>query len=146
MLSDGTDESTGVNPEWVLDEVKRVLTARVSDAAEAARLRYITGGAGQALTYDQKLIEARAILADTAVADAMTSDALRVAYPMTWASIPADGSTPGEVASRVAAMSAAWFQVGAAIEKARRDAAFAIEAAPTIDAAVSAADVDWSAI
>lgn len=130
-----------------LESVKANAVASVNRAAEETRLRYITPGDGQALTYKQKVDEARLILLDansTAAANAMDSATLKATYPMIWSSIPSDGATPEAVATLVHGMALAWAQTGALIEKMRRDALSAIEAATTADGVAAAASVDWS--
>lgn len=129
-----------------LDASKSIACEAVNSAAEAQRLRYITSGIGQSMTYSQKLDEARMILVDdaaTTAADAMTPDELKATYPMIWASIPADGKTASVVAASVHGKALAWAQIGAQIEKKRRDALDAIAAAATPEQVAAAATVEW---
>lgn len=136
-----------VAPEQAIAAARTAASSKVNTDAEAARLQYITPGAGQAMTYDQKLQEARLILVDSGsqvAADAMDSATLLATYPMIWASIPADGTTPSAVAAAVHATALAWAQVGAQIEKKRRAALTAVSEATTLDAVEAAAVVDWS--
>lgn len=117
-----------------LDACKRAAARSVNAVAESERMQYLTPGAGQALTYNAKLDEARLILLDPAAADALDSAALRAAFPMVWASIPSDGATASTVAAMVQAKALAWAQVGAAIEKKRNTLLDAIDAAQTVEA------------
>lgn len=110
-----------------LDGLKERLKAAVDTAAEAERLRYITPGAGQAMTYSRKVEEARAVQS----ADEPEADD----YPLLAASIGIDGDDIEAVAATVLAMDTAWAQVGAAIERARLIAKRDIDAAADADAA-----------
>lgn len=105
--------------------VKAQLKRAVDDAAEIERLKYITGGAGQAMTYARKTDEARRVEA----AIAAEEDVQPADYPLLAASLGIDGSTIAEVAAVIIAMDAAWAQIGAAIEAARLGAKQAIDAA-----------------
>lgn len=119
----------------------------VDAAAEAERLKYITGGVGQALTYNEKLAEARLILISQQsqdAANAMDAATMQATYPMIAACIGVDGATAVAVATTVQASWAAWAQIGAKIEKKRRDAKAAIASAATVDAVTAAANVDWT--
>lgn len=129
--------------------IKAFLKARVNAEAESVRLKYITPGSGQAMTYSEKLAEARLILISQQTADAanaMDAATLQATYPMIAACVGVDGATPSTVATTVAGKWAAWAQVGAMIEKKRRAAGAAIEAATTVDAVMAAASVDWTVV
>lgn len=106
----------------------------INSAAENERLKYLTPGDGQFLTYSKKLDEARLILLDAAAADALDSAALKAAFPMIWASIPSDGATASAVAAVVQAKALQWAQIGADIEKKRNTLLDAIDAAQTVEA------------
>lgn len=80
-------------------------------AAESARLRFITPGAGQAMVYQAKGQEARAALADPAP----TAEA----YPLLAASLGIDGETITSVAEAILAIELQWRAVAAQIERAR---------------------------
>lgn len=103
-------------------------------AAEAERLKYITGGAGQAMTYSRKLEEARAAAAEE------EPDAQN--YPLLAASVGIDGATVAAVAQVVLGMDAAWTVIGAAIETVRLAAKKAIDDAED-EAAVRAVEPVW---
>lgn len=81
----------------------------IDTAAELARQAYITPGAGQAMTYQRKLEEARAYLADPQGGP----------FPLLEVSIGADGADLAAVAATVVAANAAWTAIGAAIEGVR---------------------------
>jgi hypothetical protein len=110
-----------------LAALKETLKAQIDAAAEVERLKYITPGAGQTMTYQRKLEQAKQADADT---DPDPAD-----YPMLAASIGIDGATIADVASTVIAMDAAWETVGAGIEAARLGAKKAVGDAEDTEAA-----------
>ncbi|WP_416065426.1 hypothetical protein ACK9YZ_01370 [Rhizobium sp. ZK1] len=119
--------------EPVLAEVKAQLRARLDFAAEAERLKYITQGAGQAMTYQAKAAEAKAFLASGA------GD-----FPLLSAEVGITADTIEGVAQIVAGAYAQWLLIGAAIEAARLGGKAAIEAANDAGAAQAAFDaVTW---
>ena len=107
----------------------------VMTAAEGERLKYITPGAGQSMTYQQKMEEVRALAQD------VDPDAAN--YPLLSAEIGITAPSLAEVATVVLAAFHLWQQVGAAIEGTRLGAKAAIDAAETVEAAEAAADVTW---
>jgi len=114
-------------PEVDLGKLKTALKASIDAEAEHQRLRYITPGAGQAMTYARKVEQAKAALAAT--------DPQPEHYPMLAASIGIDGADIAAVATTVIAMDAAWEQIGAAIEMARLAGKRAIDLAESAEAA-----------
>ncbi|MEP9372627.1 hypothetical protein [Mesorhizobium sp. KR1-2] len=114
-----------------LKELKAVLLRSVDEAAEAERLKYITPGAGQAMTYQRKVEEARRLVA-LAEAEAQINAA---EFPMLSATVGLDGDTLDAVARLVIDMDAAWARVGAAIEAVRMATKQAIDAAEDEEAA-----------
>lgn len=126
---------------WTVSEplaaLKADLKAAIDVEAERQRLRYITPGAGQAMTYARKVEQARAAQAD---AEPEPED-----YPLLAASIGIDGGDILAVAATVLAMDAAWEQIGAAIEAARLNGKRAIDLAETVEAARSV-EVIWPAV
>lgn len=118
------------------DRLKGRLKASIDTAAEAERLKYITPGSGQAMTYARKVEEAR--MADTEINPSPAD------YPLLAASLGIDGPTIEDIANLVLAMDEAWTQIGAAIEAARLSAKAAIDDAADEAAAQAAADaVEW---
>ncbi|TBY41583.1 hypothetical protein [Rhizobium leguminosarum] len=115
-----------------LPVLKAALKATIDTAAETERLKYITPGAGQALTYAQKADQAKAYLAATAPVDAD--------YPLIMAEIGITGATAAEVADVIAASFAAWQVIGSQIEAARLGAKKAIDQAETAEQAQAAFD------
>ncbi len=123
-------------PTVDLDTLKVRLAASIDAAAENERLKYITSGAGQAMTYQRKAEEARACLVAT---DPQPAD-----YPMLAAEIGITAATLTGVAEVVNAAYQAWLAIGAQIEAARLGAKAAIDAATTADEARAAAEaVVW---
>lgn len=106
----------------------------IDDAAELERLKYITGGAGQAMTYQRKVEEARR--AETA------QDPQPIDYPLLAASLGIDGATVAQVATLVLMMDEQWAEIGAGIEAARLGAKQAVAEAVT-DAEVRAIQPIW---
>ena len=117
-----------------LADAKAAALATVDADAEAARLRFITPGAGQSLEYAATEAEARAYIA------APSSD------PDAWPWINAERLASGgaltlaQVAQQVVALSAAWRATGAEIKRIRRAAKISIDSASTILAVRSVVD------
>ncbi|QIO64768.1 hypothetical protein [Rhizobium leguminosarum] len=121
-----------------LEGLKAQLRVSIDFAAEAQRLKYITPGAGQAMTYQAKAAEAKAFLASE---DPQQSD-----YPMLSAEVGITAGNLAAVAQIVASAYAQWQAIGAAIEAARLGGKAAVEAASDATAAQAAADaVTWPA-
>lgn len=125
-----------LSPAAILPSIKAALIAEVNAAAETERLKYITAGAGQALTYQEKLSQARACLAE---ASPVAAD-----YPMLENEIGISGASLQDVAQAIVDAYAAWQQIGAAIEKVRMAANKAIsEAADEASARATRAAITW---
>lgn len=131
-------------PKWVdvvepdhqsLHDLRHALKSQIDYEAEATRLRYITGGAGQAMTYQQKAIEAMACIAD---ADPQPDD-----YPLLSAEIGITAETLLGVAQVVFEAHQGWRQIGGMIEGLRLGGKQAVDAADTVDAAQIAAQIVW---
>ncbi|MEW5727708.1 MAG: hypothetical protein AB1918_07775 [Pseudomonadota bacterium] len=97
--------------------------AQVDAAAEAARQRWITPGAGQSMVYQQKATEARALKAGGAGP-----------WPHLEAEVGITGPTADDVATIVLAMEDAWLGVSAQIEAQRLTAKRDITAAADLAA------------
>ncbi|KRB58450.1 hypothetical protein ASE04_27435 [Rhizobium sp. Root708] len=104
--------------------VQTALKAAIDSQAEAERLRYITPGAGQAMTYQQKAGEASRFLAD---AEPNPAD-----YPMLSAEVGITAETLAGVANVVNDAYINWQMIGAAIESIRLSNKAAIDAAADI--------------
>jgi hypothetical protein len=120
-----------------LAALKAALRAGIDAEAELQRLRYITAGAGQAMTYARKTAEAKAASIDPAPTGK--------AYPLLAASVGIDGADIAEVAAVVLAMDAQWSTIGAAIEAARLSAKKAVTEAADEASARAAALIAWPA-
>jgi hypothetical protein len=133
----GTDGAPQARlPQVDLGTLKANLSASIDAAAERERLKYITPGAGQAMTYQQKTGEAARYLAAT---DPVPAD-----YPSLSAEIGITAGDIGGVAQVIVAAHAQWQIIGAAIEAARLGAKRAIGEADTeADAQAAAAAVTW---
>lgn len=120
----------------LLPQVKATLKSAVDTAAETERLKYITPGEGQAMTYQQKVTEAQAYKAAT---DPQVSD-----YPILSSEVGITSATLDEVADIVLAAFAQWQQIGAAIEAIRLGAKRDIDAAADEAAARAIVDaIEW---
>ena len=115
-----------------LEDAKVSLRGIVDAAAETERLKYITPGNGQAMTYQQKVTEAQAFKAET---NPNAAD-----YPILSSEVGITAETLDEVANIVLAAFAQWQQIGAAIEAIRLGAKRDIDAAQ--DEAAARAIVD----
>lgn len=123
-----------------LDAIKDTLKAAIDSSAEIERMKYITAGAGQAMTYMQKADEASRYLATVAKGETPAA----ADYPLLSAEVGITAATIGEVAAVVNGAFIFWQQKGAAIEAARLGAKAAIDAASTAADAQAAADgVMW---
>jgi len=116
------------------ERLKERLKAAIDVEAERQRLRWITPGAGQAMTYARKVEQAKAVLA---AQDPQPAD-----YPMLAASIGIDGADLLTVANLIITMDQGWEQIGAAIEQARLSGKKAVDMAASIEAA-NAIKVIW---
>ena len=123
-------------PETDLAFIKSSLKTLVDVAAETERLKYITPGAGQALTYMQKSDEARRYLSED------NPDAAD--YPLLSAEVGITANDMAGVASTVAGAFTQWQQIGAAIEATRLGAKAAIEASGSAeDAQTAYCHIQW---
>lgn len=123
-------------PQQSLDQIKGQMKELIDSAAELERLKYITPGAGQAMTYQAKASEARSFLASTSPDP---SD-----FPMLSAEVGITADDIASVAQVVTAAYARWQIIGAAIEGARLGGKAAIDAATSeADAHVAFGAVQW---
>ena len=105
-----------------LDDVKLELQVEVDKAAENERLKYITDGVGQSMTYQEKVNQATAYSrkyiehqkSPDEVPEPKADD-----YLLLKASLGIDGDTLIEVAETITYSYAIWQQIGAAIEAIR---------------------------
>lgn len=120
-----------------LAAIKITLKAAIDAQAETERLKYITPGHGQAMTYRQKVAEAQAF---KAASNPQTAD-----YPVLSSEVGITATTLGEVADIVLTAFAQWQQIGAAIEAVRLAAKRDIDAAED-EAAARAVVALWPQI
>lgn len=121
--------------EMNLDPVRAAMFEKVDAEAEQQRLRFITGGDGQAMTYLRKEAQARAYLADP-----------NADVPTLVKEAAATGQTVAEVAALIVARADAWAAIGDDIEAARLGAKKAIADAANIAEIHAAATVDWAEV
>lgn len=128
-----------------IGEIRASAASKIDRAAEVARLRYITPGAGQIGVYVEKSAQARAFVA--AYPDATAAAA---AAPASWPYLAAEtgitATTLFGVAVAIDAMAQQWTAAAALIEAARLGAKAAIAAATT-EAAIASivAGIVWPA-
>ena len=123
-------------PHVDLSMTKAQLKRTVDAQAESERLKYITPGAGQSMTYQQKVDEARAFKA--------TSSPKASDYPVLSSEVGITAETLSDVADIVLAAFAQWQLIGAAIEGIRLGAKRDIDAAADEAAARAIVDaIEW---
>lgn len=122
--------------------IRERLKSDIDRNAETARMKYVTPGAGQALTYDRKRREAMQAIDDLAP----TADK----YPVLSASIGIEVPNTGNAKSDFDAISSIvigkelqWAALARVIEVLRLSAKKSVDAASTPDEAESAAQVTW---
>lgn len=136
-----TEWQTGIDaarqqPAATLEQVKSTLKAGVDVAAEAERLKYITPGNGQAMTYQQKVAEAQAFKA--------ASNPKAADYPILSSEVGITAETLDDVADVVLRAFAQWQQIGAMIESVRLGAKRDIDTATDEAAARAIVDaIEW---
>ncbi|MBQ0707725.1 MULTISPECIES: hypothetical protein [Brucella/Ochrobactrum group] len=119
-----------------LSSLKSALKQGVDAWAETERLKYITPGEGQAMTYQQKVVEARAFK--------IASSPKAADYPVLSSEVGITAETLSEVADVVLAAFSLWQQIGAAIEAVRLGAKRDIDAAANEAAARAIVDaIEW---
>lgn len=120
-----------IDLEWLKGE----LSKSIDSQAEEIRLRFITPGAGMAMTYQEKLAQARAFQANGGAPED---------YPFLAASIGIEAPDLASVAAVVVNRYTAWAQIGAQIEAVRLSAKKAIaEAADVASTRAAAEGIDW---
>lgn len=116
-----TPQGIFMSSEAGVTAIKTAAKTEIDARAESERLKYITPGQGQALTYQRKSDEARRAIDD--------SDPTSEEYPLLAASIGIDGDTLKAVAETVIFQDNAWAKAGAAIERVRLAAKREVDAA-----------------
>lgn len=130
-----------------VEKVKQSFKQQIDTAAEKERLKYITNGVGQSMTYTEKFNQAVDYSKKYA---AHKQDPKNVTtpdeneYPLLRASIGIDGSSMIEVAETVTYAFAIWEKIGAAIEGIRLKAKAAIgEAKSEEEAEAILSAIQW---
>ncbi|WP_320202477.1 hypothetical protein [Agrobacterium rosae] len=121
-----------------LDALKVQAVTKVDRSAEQYRLNFITAGSGQTMAYQQKLEEARKVVADPDIADAEV--------PHIVAEAGVDGVSKMDKAQQIVATFDAWQIISAGIEAKRMTAKRDIAAAETADEVKAAAAVQWAGV
>ncbi|QHJ84741.1 MAG: hypothetical protein [Caudoviricetes sp.] len=134
-------------PAPPLAEIKKQLKQQVDMAAENERLKYITAGVGQSMTYQEKYNQA-VDYSKKYIAHKQAPDELPEPnendYLLLKASLGIDGDTLIEVAETITYSYAIWQQIGAAIEATRLESKAAIENAETAEEAQAVfASIKW---
>lgn len=119
-----------------LETTKADALRRIDASAEVYRLQFLTAGSGQAMAYQQKLVEARAKIANPSIAD--------VEIPHIVAEAAATGMSKADKAAQIVATFEAWQVLSAGVEGKRAAAKIAVEAATTAADVAAAAAVDWA--
>ncbi len=127
------------------DELKVDFKRQVNDQAETARLQHITPGSGQAMSYREKLDEAKACLGAYATEQAFTAaNPPAGTYPLLESETGIKGANPWKVAELVNTTFLAWKTAEAAINNLRLRAANDLDAAATVGAARTIVDaINW---
>lgn len=139
-------EQAAMESEWAaqapsLATRRHLLFQNVDDRAEQVRLRHITGGAGQAMTYDQKAQAAQAYKDAGYVGPVPVLVQAKVA-----ASVGTDNLTAQQAADLILATRDAWLALAAQIEQAREYGKAQIAAAVDWDGAKAAHAAALSAL
>jgi len=128
-----------------LPQAKAHLIARVNEDAETCRLAYVTPGAGMAMTYQEKLTQAEAVLTlGESGAAALTAAEIADQFPILSASIGLEAPSLWDCAALVIARYAAFRQIAGQIESARLLGKLAITSAASESDAQAAYDaITW---
>ena len=129
-----------IPPEPPISEIKKQLKQQVDIDAERERLKYITSGVGQSMTYQEKYNQA-VDYSKKYIAHKQAPDELPEPnendYLLLKASLGIDGNTLIEVAETVTYSFAIWQQIGAAIEAKRLETKALIDEAESVAEAKS---------
>lgn len=145
LISEGITISPFSVEDGELPKLKAHFKARVDADAECARLRYITSGAGMAMTYQEKFAQAQAVdEMGAAAANAMSHEDCEAQFPTLAASIGLEADTIFDCAQLVLARYAAFARASLMIERARLSGKAAIAAAGNQEAVAAAYEaVTW---
>jgi hypothetical protein len=128
-----------------LQSVKTRYRSMIDDDAEGVRLRYVTPGAGMAMTYQEKFAQAQAVAAmGEQSANAMSEADRLEQFPTLAASVGIEESTIYACAQLVLARYAAFAAMSYQIERARLQGKAAVAAASDVQGVVAAYEaVAW---
>lgn len=105
---------------------------RIDEAAEQLRLKYLSPGAGMTMTYQEKLVQARAVQElGEAAANALTLQQYQEQYPTLAASVGVEAASLFDCANLVVQKYKQFAQLSYVIEKKRLQAKKAIRLAQT---------------
>lgn len=122
-----------------LSDTKARLCATIDMDAETARRRYITPGAGMAMTYQEKYAQARAVDAlGEAAANALSEVEYTAQFPTLAASVGIEANTLWACAQLVIDKYEAWATISNVIESTRLTGKKAVGDAADVDAARTA--------
>lgn len=120
------------------EQIKQNLKTLIDNDAETQRLKYITNGVGQSMTYTEKVNQAaaysKAYMANKADPENVPAPT-DGEYSLLASSLGIDGNTLLEVAETVTYAYAQWQQIGAGIEGVRLLAKLVIDEAKTVEEA-----------
>jgi hypothetical protein len=125
-----------------LSTLQKAACVAVDQQAETCRMQYITAGAGQSLTYQQKQAQATAFLAQYPT-DADAVSAVASNWPLLANEVGITASDLWGVAHTVSTLAQQWMSVAAQIETLRLGAKKAILAATSGKGVAQAAAVAW---
>jgi hypothetical protein len=135
---DGTPGRVVINRQAELQALKSSMLTTVDAEAETFRHQFITPGAGQAMTYEEKYAEALAYLANTEIDE----DEI----PHIVAEVGITGADKMEVAQAIVTVREQWRVLSASIEKVRLGQKKLIGEAVSVEALHTVPAVDWSTI
>lgn len=124
-------------PTFDLEAAQAAAVIAVDRAAEAYRMHFITPGYGQTMTYQQKLAEARELLANPSIDDDEV--------PHIIVEAAASGVDPQEKAAEIVSTFEQWRHISSTVEGKRMTAKSAIAAAENEADITAAVNVMWSA-
>lgn len=133
VIESGVVQAVYTSKDRDLAVVKGELMQRIDERAEVERLKYITPGTGQSMTYTEKAREAMAFNASEYPSATM--------YPHLVAEVGITGKDVDEVALNVLVVREGWAKISAVIEKIRLGTKKAIKDAVDVRAAKAAYEV-----
>jgi hypothetical protein len=123
-----------IDLDTALPAYKSKMSTQVDNDAEAYRLNFITPGDGMSMTYQEKGIQAAAIIAlGQTATETLTQQEMLASYPTVLASVGTEGASLWEVANIVHTKKLQWQQLSYYIENKRLTAKAAIKFAETLE-------------